>query len=61
MMRAVSAISQRAVKWKHNNESVIQCVSRVALKCHFQDVNHHHVAEGASRGYSMGGLTLQLP
>lgn len=45
-MRAVSDISQRAVKWKDNNESAIQCASQVALKCHFQNVNHHLIIEG---------------
>lgn len=45
-MRAVSDISQRAVKWKDNNESEIQCVSRVALKCHFENVNHRLLTKG---------------
>lgn len=59
-MTAVSDIRQRAVKWKDNNESAIQCVSQVALKCHFENVNHHPLTKGlreaASRRLQHGWL-----
>lgn len=51
-MRAASHISQGAVKWKDNNETVMQRVSQVALKCHFQNVNHHGVTEGLQEATS---------
>lgn len=52
MMWAVSDISQRGVKWKDNNESETQCVSQVALKCHFESVNPHHITEGLQEATS---------
>lgn len=50
MSGAASRISRRAVKWTDSNDSVIQCVSQVALKCHFQTVNHVDINRGVSEG-----------